>query len=112
MEDEVELFRLKGFLWPLTLWLSDEVAAVELELRLRGACGIDDADPSDKPLEESKEGDLWEDRDKAGHESAPIRGGEELVQGLFQTGFLSLSQGGGKKGSFKEMEASLIAPEE
>lgn len=80
--------------------------------RKRSTCGIDDADPSDKPLEESKEGDLWEDRDKAGHESAPIRGGEELVQGLFQTGFLSLSQGGGKKGSFKEMEASLIAPEE
>lgn len=63
-------------------------------------CGIGD-DPSGKPLEE---GDLWEDRgDRAGHESAPIRGGDEMIQGLFQTGFLSLSQGG------KKADAGLAA---
>lgn len=69
-------------------------------------CGIGD-DPSDKPLQE---GDLWEDRgDKAGHESAPIRGGDELIQGLFQTGFLSLSQGGKKAGAELAVLDSVVA---
>lgn len=56
LEDDVLLFRLKGFLWPLKVWFSDEVAAalepalalvlalgLGLEVALRGvppACSI------------------------------------------------------------------------
>lgn len=107
LEDDVLLFRLKGFLWLLlTALFSDEVAetlepalALVLVLEVAWGGGIDDDDPSGKGLEASKEGDLMEEeraeRERAGQDSAaPMTGptSEELLEeGMFQTGggFLS-----------------------